>query len=49
MKTHAQQVFTYSYTITVIKCCLAALLLAFAVSMPGKIDIQEFIQNILDW
>jgi hypothetical protein len=43
------QIITYSKLITIIKCCIAALLIALAVSTEGKIDLQEFIQNILEW
>ncbi|MDF2436344.1 MAG: hypothetical protein K0Q95_720 [Bacteroidota bacterium] len=48
MKAYAQ-IFSNSYTITIIKCCIAAVLLALAISMPGKVDVNEFVQNILDW
>lgn len=48
MKTEAQ-IITYSKAIAIVKCCIAALLIACAMSMPGKIDLHQFIQNLLEW
>jgi hypothetical protein len=43
------QTITFSKSRTIFKCCLAATLIAITVSMAGKIDVQQFIRNILDW
>jgi hypothetical protein len=46
MKT---QRITFSKTEAIIKCCIAATIIALLVSLTGKIDLHQFMMNIMDW
>jgi hypothetical protein len=46
MKT---ETITLSKTETIIKCCITAAIISFAVIIIGKTDMHQFALNVLDW
>jgi hypothetical protein len=50
MKTQIQtQTITLSKGITIIKCCVIALIIACLISAGDKVSAREFVNNILEW
>ncbi len=48
MKTQSN-ISTVSKTKTIIECCIVSIVIAGVITMIGKIDVRQFISNILDW
>lgn len=46
MKT---QTITFSKNVTIAKCCIAAVSIALLISIADRIDMHQFVLNILDW
>lgn len=46
MKT---QTVTFSKSLTILKCCFAAALIALTINIIGNVGIHQFIINIMDW
>ncbi|HEX8515795.1 MAG TPA: hypothetical protein VF868_06305 [Bacteroidia bacterium] len=43
------QIITLSKNTTILKCCIVALIIASLISLSGKVTLQEFISNIMEW
>jgi hypothetical protein len=44
-----QSITQTSKTKTILMCCLITFVIAVTVSTAGKINVHDFIMNILDW